>query len=60
MSYEEFMTQPIPIRTDPESVARAVRYMEAWLPVGARSIGLGTEDSVHILMQFARERLASS
>jgi len=55
MSYEEFMAQPVPIHTDPESVVRAVRYMEAWLPVGAQSIGSATEHSVQILMQFARE-----
>jgi len=53
---DEFLAQPVPILTDPESVARAVRYMEAWLPIGAPSIGVATEHSVAILMQFARER----
>jgi len=55
MSYDEFMAQPVPTRTDAESVARAVRYLEAWLPVGRRSLGLATEDAVQTLMQFARE-----
>lgn len=55
MTYEEFLAQPIPIHADPDSVARAVRYMEAWLPIGARSIGSAAEHSVQILMQFARE-----
>ena len=57
MSFAEFMAQPVPISTDPESVARAVRYMEQWLPVGKASIGYGTEHAVQTLMQFARENL---
>lgn len=55
MSFEEFMARPVPIRTDPESVDRAVRYLEQWLPIGARSLGSATEDAVKTLMQFARE-----
>jgi hypothetical protein len=57
MSYEEFMALPVPIRTDHESVARAVRYLEAWLPVGRPSIGSATDDAVQTLMAFARERI---
>jgi hypothetical protein len=57
MSYAEFMSRPVPIRSDPESAARAVRYLAWWLPVGRASIGRATEDSIHTLVQFAREQL---
>lgn len=38
-----------------EDVARAVRYMDAWLPIGAGSIGLGTVDAIQTLMEHARQ-----
>lgn len=60
MSIGEFMARPVPIRTDPESVARAIRYLEWWMPVGRSSLGLATEDAVNTLMQFARETLDPS
>jgi len=56
MSYEEFMAQPVPIRTDDESVAQAVRYLEAWLPVGRAALGSGAEHAIGTLMQFVEER----
>jgi hypothetical protein len=59
MSFDEFMSRPVLISTDAESVARAVRYLEWWLPVGRAGIGSATEDSINTLMQFAREQAAS-
>ena len=60
MSIEEFLAMPVPIPTDHDSVARAVRYLEWWLPVGRASLGSATEHSVQILMAFARERVSGA
>jgi hypothetical protein len=56
MTIEEFLSQPTTISTDHESVARAVRYLEWWLPVARKSIGIATEDAMKTLMEFARQR----
>lgn len=55
MSAEEYFSRPIPVSTEPEDVARAIRYMEWWLPVGRGSIGSATVHAVKTLMQYARD-----
>jgi 2-keto-3-deoxy-L-rhamnonate aldolase RhmA len=62
MTYEEFAAKPvvIPANPDPEDVARAVRYMEEWLPIGARSVGSATVHSIQILMNHARSTAEAS
>lgn len=54
MTAEEYFSRPVPVRTEPEDVARAIRYMEWWLPVGKPSLGLATESALATLLEFAR------
>jgi hypothetical protein len=46
-----------PPDTSPENVVRAVRYLEAWLPVGAPALGSAAQGDIRTLMAFARDQL---
>lgn len=57
---DEFLAQPVPIDTSPQNVARAVRFLEQWLPITQRSLGSAAHGDIRLLMEFAREHLDAS
>ncbi|MGH3994463.1 MAG: hypothetical protein ACRDSN_18625 [Pseudonocardiaceae bacterium] len=62
-TYDEFMRTTDPATrepdTSPDNVARAVRYLDWWLPVNAANLGTVAHGDVLVLMAFARERIAA-